>query len=152
MRVYRISKTKYARDLSGTGARLVGGRWNSKGGAVLYTSENRALAALEFLVHLENITIPEDYSLLTIEIPDGTPFTEYTPEALPSDWQAYPSSHSTVELGREWLEAGKALLLKVPSTLIIRESNYLINPLHPDFTLIRLLTVENFRYDQRLLG
>ncbi len=60
--------------------------------------------------------------------------TEY--RRIASDWQAYPSPHSTVELGREWLEAAKTLLLKVPSTLIIRESNYLINPLHPDFTRI----------------
>lgn len=151
MRVYRISKTKYANDLTGTGARLVGGRWNPRGQALLYTSENRALAALEFLVHLERVATPEEYSLMTIEIPDTIQKTVYLPEQLPANWQEYPSPQSTIALGGKWLQEAKTLLLRVPSTLITKENNYLINPLHEDFRLIRLLETERFNYDNRLL-
>ncbi|MBM2839324.1 MAG: family phosphorylase, partial [Deltaproteobacteria bacterium] len=66
MDLFRIAKTKYINDLSGNGARVYGGRWNEKGVAVIYTSESRALAALEFLVHTPMALAPKDLSMLTI--------------------------------------------------------------------------------------
>ena len=151
MLLYRIAKTRYAQDLSGTGARLFGGRWNPKGQAVLYTSENRALAALAFLVHLEATAPPEDYSLLTISVPDGLEQIVYSAADLPAGWSDYPYKIS-VQIGKKWLKEGKALLLKVPSTIIEQEYNVLLNPLHPAFLQVRLLAIDPFGFDARLLS
>jgi hypothetical protein len=48
MELYRLTKEKYGNDISGTGAFLAGGRWNSKGfgcstrrGAVRWPWPNR---------------------------------------------------------------------------------------------------------------
>ncbi len=150
MLLYRIAKTRYAQDLSGTGARLFGGRWNPKGQAVLYTSENRALAALEFLVHLEGTALPEDFSLLTITLPDGLEEASYSPADLPKGWNDYPYKTS-VQVGKKWLKEGKAMLLKVPSTIIQQEYTVLLNPLHAAFLEVRLLSIEPFGFDVRLL-
>jgi RES domain-containing protein len=144
MLVYRICKTRYAQDLSGTGARLAGGRWNRKGLAVLYTSQSRALAALEFLVHLEFMTVPGQYSMLTIALPDHLESTKYTVTDLPSDWRANPAPETTIHIGSHWLTEGRTPLLVVPSTLISQEYNYLFNPLHEHFREIRLLDVTAF--------
>ena len=72
MEVFRLSTAKYANDLSGTGAKLHGGRWNQKGEAVLYTSGSRALALVEVLVHLTNAFLPLNYQLISIYIPDNS--------------------------------------------------------------------------------
>jgi RES domain-containing protein len=150
MLLYRIAKTRYAQDLSGTSARLFGGRWNPKGQAVLYTSENRALAALEFLVHLEATAPPEDFNLLTITLPDGLQETTYSAAALPKGWNDYPYKTS-VQIGKKWIKEGKTMLLKVPSTIIQQEYNVLLNPLHSAFLEVRLLSIEPFGFDARLL-
>jgi RES domain-containing protein len=151
MLVYRICKTRYAQDLSGTGARLAGGRWNRKGQAVLYTSQSRALAALEFLVHLEFMTVPEQYSILTIEAPDDLEQTTFTAADLPADWQANPAPENTMQVGSQWLLEGRTPVMVVPSTLIAQEYNYLFNPLHERFREVKLLEVIPFQYDERLL-
>lgn len=151
MLLYRICKTRYAHDLSGTGARLAGGRWNRKGLALLYTSQSRALAALEFLVHLEFMTVPQEYSMLTIELPDELEIKLYKATELPADWQENPAPQSTIMLGSEWLTEGRTPVLIVPSTLISQEYNYLLNPLHERFKQIKLQDINPFRYDERLL-
>jgi RES domain-containing protein len=151
MFVYRICKTRYAHDLSGTGARLAGGRWNRKGQAVLYTSQSRALAALEFLVHLEFMTVPEHYSMLTIELPDKLEKIQYTAANLPPDWQANPSPESTMNIGSQWLTESPTLIMVVPSTLIAQEYNYLLNPFHERFSEVKLQDITPFQYDERLL-
>jgi RES domain-containing protein len=150
MLLHRIAKTRYAQDLSGTGARLFGGRWNPKGQAVLYTSENRALAALEFLVHLEATAPPEDFNLLTLTVPDGLEMSTYSAADLPLGWNDYPYQVS-VQVGKKWLKEVKTLLLQVPSTIIQQEYNILLNPLHPAFLEVRLLSIEPFGFDSRLL-
>ena len=74
--VYRITKDRYANDLSGNGARLYGGRWNSKGVPVVYAGEHRSLCLLEFLVHVPPDVLPSDMSMVTIRIPGGLPLYE----------------------------------------------------------------------------
>jgi RES domain-containing protein len=69
MKVYRLCNRQFSNDLSGKGAELFGGRWNSKGTAILYTSESRALCLTEVLVHATSNSIPDDYHLVTIELP-----------------------------------------------------------------------------------
>jgi RES domain-containing protein len=152
MLLYRICKTRYAHDLSGTGAKLAGGRWNPKGLAVLYTSQSRALAALEFLVHLEFMTPPDEYSMLTLELPDELEVTRYSAADLPSEWQVSPAPQSTINIGSRWLTEGRTPVLAVPSTLISQEYNYLFNPLHEQFRQVKLQDISPFQYDERLLG
>ena len=91
MRVYRIAKTKYIRDLSGTGARMYGGRWNKKGVGILYTSENRALATVEYLVHVSSSIVPAELSIAMIQIPDDISPKEISISDLPANWRDYPA-------------------------------------------------------------
>jgi len=151
MTVHRISKEKYIEDLSGKGAKLHGGRWNPKGYAILYTSENRALAALEFLVHLDSDTVPDDLKIISLEIPDNEieVFDEGKFNAILKDENA---ENILKNEGKIWLESKRSLVLKIPSVLIRREQNVLINPLHSAFPNIKKLMIEDFYFDERFFS
>lgn len=149
MIVYRIGKTKYAKDLTGEGARLNGGRWNHVMTPCLYTSESRALAVLEYTVNVNIDDIPRALSLTTWEVPDSS--LEICNEAqLPGDWKDDPAPTSTRDFGTSWLKAGKKLLMKVPSAVMPEEWNYIINPLHPGARDCKVIEVRDFVYDVRI--
>lgn len=150
MIVFRIAKTDLIRDLSGTGPRLYGGRWNPKGMGLIYTSESRALAALEFFVHLSRTVIPPGLSLASIEIPDKAPRKEITVEELPRNWRTYPAPPELADIGASWIRSKQSLLLRVPSVIIPPESNILINLAHPEMTGVRIIKVEPYSPDPRL--
>lgn len=150
MRVYRISKCKYINDLSGYGAFLEGGRWNSAGHEMLYTSQSIALSMLEVLVHLPASLAPNDFCLLTLEIPDND-IEQISKDELPNDWNTYPGSRSTQRIGDLFLQKQRTLVLQVPSSVIEQEFNYLLNPLHPAFKQkVKVVASENIRIDRRL--
>jgi RES domain-containing protein len=151
MIVYRIAKTKYISDLSGMGARLYGGRWNHKGVGIIYTSETRALATVEYLVHVPLSMIPKDLSIASIEIPDDIITKEITVSDLPGNWRNYPSPIKLAELGTRWALSNDTLLLRVPSAVVEHEFNILINPSHPDMIHVTISHIENYRLDNRLL-
>ncbi len=151
MRVYRIAKTKYIRDLSGTGARIYGGRWNKKGVGILYTSENRALATVEYLVHMPPSIVPAELSIATIQIPDDISPKEILISDLPANWRNYPAPNELAELCTQWALSTETLLLRVPSAAVEGEFNILINPLHPDMNHVTISRVEAYRFDERLL-
>lgn len=151
MKVYRIAKTKYIRDLSGTGARMYGGRWNKKGVGILYTSENRALATVEYLVHVPSSTVPTELSIATIQITDEISQKEISISDLPANWRDYPAPEELAELGTQWALSTETLLLRVPSAAIEGEFNILINPLHPDMKHVTISCIETYRFDERLL-
>lgn len=147
MIVYRLSKSLYAGDLSGKGAEIVGGRWNSRGFAVLYTSQSIALCVTEIAVHIPLGILPKDYELIHIEIPDSEVFEI---KKLPKDWNIFPHSDSTQKLGDKFLKENKFLLMKVPSAAVQGEFNWLINPRHPLFSEVKILKREKFTFDDRL--
>lgn len=149
MKVYRISRTKYARDLSGEGARLFGGRWNQKLIPCLYTAESRSLAVLEYTVNINIDDIPRALSMITLEIPDKD-ILRPTMLALPGDWDAVPAPESTKDFGTSLLRQQHRLVIRVPSSVVPEEYNYLINPLHPDITGVKILNVADFVYDVRI--
>ncbi len=149
--LFRIARTIYINDLTGTGARLIGGRWNRKGDAVLYTSERGSLAALEYLVHLPPGLAPPNLSIREFELPDDVSSTEVPVTTLPPDWKTYPPLDITMKIGTDWLQAEDFLLLKVPSVNVIKERNVLINPNHPEFKQVEALPPELFAFDPRLL-
>lgn len=99
MKLYRIATTAHIKDLSGAGARLYGGRWNEKGVAVIYTSESRALAVLEYLVHLPMVFAPGELSIMELKVPDFISPREVDRRSLPSDWRSYPALEALAAIG-----------------------------------------------------
>jgi len=151
MLVYRIAKKDVVKDLTGTGAKLYGGRWNHRGTAVVYTSETRALAAVEFLVHVSLSNVPRGLIIATIEIPDDIVPEEAPRASLPRGWRDYPAPREVADLGTRWVKSNKSLLLRVPSAVVEQEYNILINPLHSDMGKVVLQGVEKFEFDKRLV-
>ena len=149
MIVYRLTKSKYARDLSGRGAEIGGGRWNSKGRAMLYTSESRALCTTEIAVHTPLGLLPKDYSLVSLEIPDDL-LCELDCSKLPDEWFIFPHKHETQVIGDNFLLQMKYLTLKVPSAVVRGDFNYLINPNHPEISELKIISFEPFLFDERL--
>jgi RES domain-containing protein len=149
MIVFRLSKSKYSLDLSGKGAEHSGGRWNSKGVAMVYTSESRALCTTEIAVHTPLGNIPTDYQIISIEIPDEL-IDGVELNSLPSNWNSIPHSHLTQNIGDRFVIDNVYLVLKVPSAVVQGDHNYLINPNHKDFDKVKILEVEGFNFDNRL--
>jgi RES domain-containing protein len=150
MIVYRISTSTFCNDLSGRGAEIFGGRWNKKGTAVLYTGESRALCITEIAVHIPLGIIPVDYSLCIIEFPDDVSIQLIDVNDLAFDWRSFPYAESNQLIGEDFIKANKYLILKVPSAVVPGEFNYLINPAHRDFNLIKIVKTEPFIFDERL--
>ncbi|MEJ7829428.1 MAG: RES family NAD+ phosphorylase [Segetibacter sp.] len=149
MFVYRIGKTKYAENLSGEGARLNGGRWNHKLVPCIYTSESRALASLEYTVNVNIEDIPRALSITTFEIPDVD--IQFLTEAdLPGNWKDAPAPSSTKDFGTNKLKELTNSIIKIPSSVIPNEFNYLLNPLHPNSKLFKIVEITDFIYDVRI--
>lgn len=148
MIVYRIARDKYIEDLTGTGAKLHGGRWNPKGISILYTAQNKSLAALELLVHLDKNSVPDDLQIISLEFPDNEiiVFDKKQYKKLIEDNNSLPKFKET---GKTWILSNKSLGLKVPSVLIPGESNILINPAHKSFKKLKIKKIEQFNYDER---
>jgi RES domain-containing protein len=149
MRVWRLCRRKHA-AFDGEGARLAGGRWNRRGTAVVYASETLSLAALESLVHLDFALAPDDLVAVAADIPDALPMTRLEVADLPRNWRRYPAPEALADLGTDWAGARRTAVLSVPSALVPRERNILLNPTHPEFRRVRLLPPERFSFDPRL--
>jgi len=148
---WRIVKARHAANaFDGEGARLEGGRWNSPGTPLVYTSESAALAALELLVHLGRGSILGAYLLIACTFED-TLVERLDPKRLPRNWRTYPAPPELQLIGDEWVRAATSAILQVPSAVIASDSNYLLNPRHRDFEAIRVMHPEAFQLDPRLL-
>ncbi len=150
LEAWRVVKEKHvATAFSGEGAAKTGGRWNSRGVVVVYTSATRSLAALETLVHL-NPPVMFNYRIIRIEFDEA--WVERLPlAALPSDWRTEPPPLSTRQLGDTWARSSRTAILAVPSVIIPEETNYVLNPAHPDFKKITISKPAPFTFDPRLL-
>ncbi len=149
MILYRIVNCSYA-DLSGTGARLFGGRWSSVGKSAIYLASSRALAVLEVLVHLSPLMIPDNYCLVEIEVPDSN-VTNIEIKDLPPDWKNLSPPAALKQIGDAFLKKQEHLLLKMPSSIVPMEDNYLLNPLHAAMNKVKILKKEPFDFDSRLV-
>jgi len=148
-RIVRASREKTA--FTGEGARLSGGRWNSRGTAVIYVSEHESLAALELFVHLTPVSPDDRYRSFRLEWEDK--LTEYfAVKNLPANWKAEPATVQTKQIGDDWVHAGKSVALAVPSVLSTSEMNFLLNPNHRDFKKIKISQPIDYRFDSRLLN
>ena len=150
MIVYRFASEPYKDDISGNGAAIFGGRWNSKGNPVVYTSNHISLSVLELLVHNTNLSSFKNPWLIFISIPDNvTPMDIYSAE-LANGWNT--NAGYTRKMGDQFLTERHSVALRVPSSIILQESNVLINPLHRDFKKITIVNSVLFDLDKRLLS
>lgn len=152
MEVYRVAKSQYIRDLSGFGAQVKGGRWNLRGTRIVHTSENRSLAILEYRVHLPNESVfPNNLSIATIKIPDDIVPKKISTSDLPNNWRISPPLIHLAKLVTKLINSNNYLLIQVPSAVVPWESNIIINPSHPDMSLVAISRVERYRLDVRLI-
>lgn len=149
--VYRLTRKKYHKDISGRGAEIAGGRWNSKGVRVLYTGENRALCTAEIAVHTPLGITPVNYILQTIQLPKTTTET-INIKTLPKKWRAFPYIPSTKKIGNDFIVRNESLVLKVPSAVVQGAYNYLINPFHKMYLKVKIIEAVAFGFDKRLFG
>lgn len=148
---WRIVKSKYAAAaFDGEGARLHGGRWNNPGTRIVYTAQSKSLVILEILVHLREIQVLPYYSLLAARFEEDL-VERLEHSQLPDNWRELPAPTELRQIGDAWVEGEASAVLEVPSAIVIGESNYLINPVHPDFTSITIEDPELFELDPRLL-
>lgn len=150
MIVYRLGKEIYKDDLSGKGAEKAGGRWNSKGVAMVYAAQSRALCTAEIAVRTPLGILPDHYYLTSIDIPDSIPVWEYAIKDLPPDWKSYPHPNSTQLIGDKFISEGQYLVMKVPSATVQGDFNFLINPAHPEIKSVKITQTELFEFDKRL--
>ena len=150
MEVFRLSREKYVQPLSGKGAATKGARWNSTGVELIYTAANRSLAMAEVAVHLTLATIPADYVMVTIFLPDDISIQTLTESNLPRNWNAFPHPSSTQATGDKFIADNNYCVLKIPSVVTRGEYNLLINPHHADFSKIRIIAIEKFPFDERI--
>lgn len=147
---WRITKgTRAASAFDGEGARIAGGRWNTPGHRVVYTSASAALAALEIVVNVPRPHLLASYVLVRCEFPEA--LVERLPmDSLPADWRSSPVPPETQTIGDGWLRSQRSAVLEVPSAVIETERNFLLNPEHPDFRRIRVSQPTPFFFDVRL--
>ena len=148
MIVYRLSLDIYKDDLGGTGAKLFGGRWNNIGVPALYTTGNISLAVLELLVRTDRKNIPLNHYLLQILIPDTESPIVLPKNKLKAGWK--DDIHLTQWIGSEFMTAGESLILQVPSAVVDEEHNFIINPTHPHFNKLKIVSAKKFQFDTRL--
>lgn len=150
MIVHRITKRKHKDDLSGAGAELYGGRWNNKGTKIVYTASSIALAMTEVAVHLPFGILPLNYFVVSIKVPDTDIAVVPEKELAGTAWNSHPPSYITQDIGDRFVSLNKNLVLKVPSVVVPGDFNYLINPLHREFSKVKVVSVQPFGFDRRL--
>ena len=143
---YRVVKKKYLDSaFDGEGARLHGGRWNSKSVPVVYTSNSLALCSLEIFIHLPSYRLLADYIYMTVTF-DAELITQIS---LIDGWDERPVSKITQTIGDQWIKKCQSAVLKVPSVLMPDGYNYLININHPDFNNIKTGNPQLLQFDTR---
>ncbi len=151
MKVYRITKAQYSGDLSGKGAELYAGRWNSQGNKMVYTSGSAALALLETLAWTPMSTLlAAGFVLMVIECPD-TSMGEVSTSALSEGWNRLHGYPATQKLGDNWLIRGDTLLFRVPSAILTMESNFLLNPAHLLMSEVKIVEIFDLQLDHRVV-
>jgi RES domain-containing protein len=147
MEVYRITLAQYADQLYASGKAA---RWNSEGKKVIYTAASRSLACLENVVHRSGRGLNTLYKIMVVYVPDALYIETLDPAKLTHQWWERTESSTCRNLGDNWLQNQSSGVLKVPSAIINDEYNYLMNPYHSDFSKVKLISLEDFRFDPRI--
>lgn len=149
MQVYRISLSKWTNKLNASGNKA---RWSKKGSYVIYTASTRALACLENVVHRAGEGLQQAFKVMVIDIPDDILMEEILLKDLKKGWNNSDDLTDEIcqAIGEDWLERGVSAILKVPSSIIQKESNYLFNINHQDFKKLKIIDLEDFEFDLRI--
>lgn len=148
--VWRLITARFAdRAFSGEGARLYGGRWNRKGIPLVYTAGSQSLAMLEMLVQDEPLRAL--YVMIPARIPRAVKIEQINPARLPGDWRELAAREQLQTIGSDWAQRQSSAVLAVPSAVIPAETNYLLNPRHPEFKKISIGEAQPFVTDLRLM-
>jgi RES domain-containing protein len=134
---------------SGEGARLAGGRWNSKGVPMVYLASSLSLAALELLVHIDYQRALQEHQAIPVDLAE-TLVLHVAKESLPESWTSPSGLPYTQALGDAWIKQQASAVLAVPSAVVPTEVNYLLNPNHPQVEAVAIGEPKPFRYDPRL--
>jgi RES domain-containing protein len=148
-RILRASRANTA--FTGEGPWRYGGRWNSPGVHVIYVSEHQSTAAFEVFANRVPFILGEKYKAFHLQWPDS--LTEIFPvKKLPTNWRITPPPAETKEIGDQWVRERNSAVLALPSAISPADTNFLLNPEHPDFRRIRIAAPIDFDFDPRLLG
>lgn len=149
---WRLDKAKRGQreSFSGDGAQISGGRWNHRGVRAVYASQSLALAALEKFVHTQSEGWHVALVVYQIEIPGTVETDRRETQDLPPNWREEPAPKETKDAGTAWLRKNCAAVLRVPSIIIPGEYNFVLNPVHPHFRRIKILSREPFGFDPRM--
>jgi len=128
---------------------IVAGRWHTPRRLITYASESLALAGLEVLVHSDVDLLPSDLVAIEVDVAAKVKIGEIKVNDLPRSWRKHPGPRRLQELGNEWLDQGRAAVLRVPSALVPTENNFLVNPSHPAFSELRVVRRFEFSFDER---
>jgi RES domain-containing protein len=150
MEAYRLAREKFAAILSGKGAALKGARWNSIGVELIYTASNRSLAMAEVAVHFTLATLPSDYTMSTIFIPDDISIQKLNIIDLPADWNTFPHPSTTQSIGDQFVADNLFCILQIPSAVTFGDFSLLLNPKHPEFKRIKIVATDKFPFDKRI--
>ena len=146
---WRVVRHEFANQaFDGEGAREWGGRWNSAGRAVVYTSGTTSLGLLEKLVHADAnllpfyVSVPVTFDDSLVEVVDRG--------RIPANWRFLPAPHNLQQIGDTWVDSVRSCILEVPSVIVPHESNFILNPKHPEFASLEIGEPISLEVDQRL--
>jgi len=147
MLIYRIALAKFSSNLIASGNAA---RWNSKDVKMIYTASSRSLACLENVVHRSRFGLNQLFNVMVIDCSDLVNIKTISLNNLPDNWTSFDQMYTTQQIGDEWIKKQGSAIMKVPSSIIEEEYNYLLNPEHPDFVKIKLVKTAPFVFDQRI--
>jgi RES domain-containing protein len=147
MLVFRIALAKYSDILKASG---IVARWNPVDVGIIYTASSRSLACLENIVNRDKQGLLQPFMLITINYPDGIKTQTIKLTNLPADWKDYDKINITQDIGEQWITENRSAILRIPSSIIEEEANYLINPKHEDFKRIKIVKTQPFIFDTRI--
>ena len=151
MKIYRVTKKEFVKDLTGEGARLYGGRWNKKGSAMLYFSEHLSLCVLEMLTRIDFEFLSEDYAFIEVEIADKLIVPSAKVTSISKNWRADPPTVITQDFGSKWLSSEANFALSVPSAVLPSEHNILVNPNHKLISKLKITNSGKLDLDPRVV-
>ena len=145
-----VKKSRAADAFTGEGARRYGSRWSNPGYRAVYAADTLALAALELFVHLGAAHQGMEFAVFRVRIPERPAVKKVTSTNLPPSWRIQPAPKECMDVGSAWLDRATGLVLQVPSAVIPRQSNFLMNPLHPAYDKLKIERIEDFSFDPRM--
>jgi RES domain-containing protein len=150
--VWRLTPPAFARALDGEGSSMVGGRWNSPGVTMVYTSSHLSLCVLEVFLNLPanlRLELPE-FEAVHISVPDDAGTTQIGIAEFDTMLSAGDPLAACRTAGDNWIAAATDLVFAAPSVVVPEELNIMINPTHPRMREVAIVSTRPFRFDPRL--